>query len=82
MLLVASTILPLGVNAIVGWIAEKKTELLMTQQGKITSNQEDLRLHTVLSEMGGLWSLAGAQGQIVTPQSNQEGLRSQFRFCV
>lgn len=33
LVLIASTILPMGVNAVIGFIAEKKTELLMTQQG-------------------------------------------------
>ena len=30
--LVTSTVVPMGVNAVIGWIAEKKTELLMAQQ--------------------------------------------------
>ena len=32
LVLVASTVVPMGVNAVIGWIAERKTELLMAQQ--------------------------------------------------
>ena len=34
LVLVASTVAPLAVQGVVGWITEKKTEVLMRQQGK------------------------------------------------
>ncbi len=47
LLLVASTVVPMGVNAVIGCIAEKKTEILMVQQA--AQSTVAVRLHAQLS---------------------------------
>jgi hypothetical protein len=45
LVLVGSTVVPMGVNAVIGWIAEKKTEILMIQQAA----QSTVAVSSVLS---------------------------------